>query len=80
MINIIQVIHVHPVNDTMEHDLSMPMYERHDEGVKLIIHCKCKPRLELVTHEIDTSIHALKVIHNSFDGREGLEWAKEILK
>ena len=36
-------------------------------------HCKCVPYVENVE---GTEI----IIHNSFDGREALEWAKEILR
>lgn len=35
--------------------------------------CECKP---IVEHEGGNII----VIHNSFDGREGVEWANEILE
>ena len=34
--------------------------------------CKCEPR---VIHENGEMI----IIHNSYDGREGVEWANEIL-
>ncbi len=34
--------------------------------------CKCEPK---VLHENGNMI----IVHNSFDGREGLEWTKEIL-
>jgi len=35
--------------------------------------CHCKPRVE-------TEGLNMIVIHNSFDGREGVEWVNEILK
>jgi hypothetical protein len=35
--------------------------------------CPCRPRLEPV-HSI------VIVVHNSFDGREAVEWANDILK
>jgi hypothetical protein len=35
--------------------------------------CKCNPEV------IIQSNSEILVIHNSFDGREGLEWANEIL-
>lgn len=34
--------------------------------------CKCRPIIK-------TEGESMIVIHNSYDGREGLEWAKEIL-
>jgi len=42
----------------------------HEEGES----CICQPKIEHV------SIECCVVIHNSFDGREGLELANEILK
>ena len=36
--------------------------------------CKCNPRVII---EFDSEII---VVHNSFDGREGVEWANELLK
>lgn len=34
--------------------------------------CPCHPKVDIVEQDII-------VIHNSFDGREGVEWANEIL-
>lgn len=62
------VYHVYPVNDLKEHDLHtwpLPF-----DGYSC--DCKCKPRIE----EVDLSFI---VVHNSFDGREGVEWVNEIL-
>lgn len=56
------MIHVTPLNDTEEHDLS-------DAGNT----CKCNPEVII---ESDSEII---VVHNAFDGREGVEWANEIL-
>lgn len=56
------MIHVTPLNDTEEHDLS-------DTGNT----CKCNPEVII---ESDSEII---VVHNAFDGREGVEWANEIL-
>jgi len=36
--------------------------------------CECEPRVII---EPDSEI---VVVHNSFDGREGIEWTNEILK
>lgn len=51
-----------------------PVDEEKDHELQHILYpfCKCLPREEVVG---DTLI----IIHNSFDGREGLEMAKEIL-
>lgn len=34
--------------------------------------CKCKPKIEVLEDRI-------LIIHNSFDGREAVEWANEII-
>jgi hypothetical protein len=34
--------------------------------------CECEPKVE----ESDGNVF---IVHNSYDGREGVEWAKEIL-
>ena len=46
-----------------------PHEERYMDGYE----CKCEPRIEVIN---DTVL----VIHNSFDGREGVEIVNEILK
>jgi hypothetical protein len=56
------MIHVSPIDDLEEHDLT-------DTGNT----CKCNPTIII---EDDSDII---VVHNSFDGREGIEWANEIL-
>lgn len=43
--------------------------ESHEEATT----CKCDPRVEHVNGN-------MVVIHNSFDGREGVEWVEEVLK
>lgn len=43
--------------------------EEHEESST----CKCEPIVEFVNGE-------MLIIHNSFDGREGVEWVEEILK
>lgn len=50
------------------HVLPVNDLEPHEENTT----CKCKPN---VIHQAGNMI----VVHNSFDGREGVEWAKEIL-
>lgn len=34
--------------------------------------CKCKPKIDVLEDRI-------LIIHNSFDGREAVEWANEII-
>lgn len=34
--------------------------------------CKCKPKIEVIEDRV-------LIIHNSFDGREAVEWANEII-
>ena len=54
------MIHVYPVNDLKEHDLS-------DK-------CMCNPVVKLEPYWEEAVC-----IHNSYDGREGLELANEVL-
>lgn len=61
-------IHVVPVDDIENHTTELAWV-----GLMHMFTCKCKPRLEF---EKDKII----IIHSSFDGREGLEWANELLK
>lgn len=35
-------------------------------------YCKCEPKIEILEDRI-------LIIHNSFDGREAVEWANEII-
>ena len=57
------MIHVAPLNDLFEHDLTSTGNA-----------CHCDPSIIM---QPDSEII---VVHNSFDGREGIEWANEILK
>ena len=68
MIDSEKVYHIYPINDEQEHYL---------ECVYPAIGypycpCKCNP-------EFKEEGDALLIVHNSFDGREGVEWANEIL-
>ncbi len=68
MIDQSRVYHVYPTGDLEEHHL---------ECVYPLVgnpfcSCKCKPEYQ----QVDDSFI---VVHNSFDGREGVEWVKEIL-
>lgn len=72
------IFHVVPVKDTYEHTVSaMPLKGCLMVGntmcYTIACRCKCEPRIEY--QEKGTII----VVHNSFDGREGVEWANEIL-
>jgi hypothetical protein len=69
MIDPNKVYHVYPVDDLEEHYLEC-VYPAIGHPY---CPCKCKPKF---IEEGD----ALIIRHNSFDGREGLEWVKEILK
>jgi hypothetical protein len=62
--------HVYPINDTHEHDTycNFPVI-----GIPYCP-CICKPEHK----ELDNG--GMIVVHNSFDGREGVEWTNEILK
>jgi len=62
-------IHVIPQDDEIVHS------EETAWNIKDLVtsNCKCHPR-------IDVENGKWMIIHSSFDGREGLEWTKEILK
>lgn len=76
--------HVFPVGDTHEHvteadwrtlnngTIGEDGNAYHDVRQVLICECPCIP---IVKEEGD----GYMIIHNSFDGREGVEWANEIL-
>lgn len=61
--------HVVPLNDICEHIESC--YE--DYYFLPYCPCECEPKI----NQVDGGF---VVVHNSFDGREGVEWANEILK
>jgi hypothetical protein len=67
-----EVRHVIPLDDAGEH-----LDSSHDEDLPFgpcpACSCPCRPKR---TFEGPVTIF----IHSSFDGREGLEWANEILK
>lgn len=64
-----EAYHVFPINDLEEHYLEC-VYPA--IGVPYCP-CKCNP-------EWKEEDGAILVIHNSFDGREGVEWVNEILQ
>jgi hypothetical protein len=64
------IYHVHPINDLHEHELGS--WDRSIVNLPPSCPCPCEPRV--ITEE-----NGYIIVHNSFDGREGVEWAKEIL-
>lgn len=69
MIDPESIQHVYPVDDLQEHDLSChPVLN----WTGALCFCPCNPTYQ-------SEGEGLIVVHNSFDGREGVEWAKEIL-
>ena len=66
----LQPIHVVPNNDLKPH-LTISVGKWPDQP-KCI--CKCNPE------HIPVEGGGLVIVHNSYDGREGLEWVNEILK
>lgn len=66
MIDPEKVYHVYPLNDLQKHYLKC----QYPADGAPFCPCKCEP----VWKEEDDS---LIIVHNSFDGREGVEWAKE---
>lgn len=62
--------HVYPVNDEREHDLTV---NYRPIGLPYCA-CECRPEHK----ELENG--AMVIVHNSWDGREGVEWANEILE
>lgn len=46
-----------------------------DKGIEFCSDCKCEPQIRWIPERSQWQI-----VHNSFDGREGVEWVNEILK
>lgn len=68
--------HIYPNNDLAEHITKCDVYNA--GGIKAFCICKCNPEHKLIDKDgIPTGI---LIIHNSFDGREGVEWVNELLK
>lgn len=72
-----EVYHILPVNDLKPHlDTSKIGNKSVIEGeVRDVVYsmCECKPVVEYLEND-----HVI-IVHNSFDGREGVEWMNEIL-
>lgn len=75
--------HVFPIGDSKDHVLETEWktveygtlinnQPTHNIEQRLICHCKCG-----ATYKEEPN-GAIIVIHNSYDGREGLEWVNEI--
>jgi hypothetical protein len=71
-----RINHVVPLND--EHSHLIDSY--YDMANQLVCRCGCKPNVKAIINECDNYIIGFTIIHNSFDGREAVEWANEILK
>lgn len=65
-------IQVIPLDDLSDHSTITPK-EKDGIGSLNTSDCPCSPRLEFTQNGYTI------IIHNSFDGREGLEWATDIL-
>lgn len=77
--------HIHPLNDEKDHVLEAEWktieigyldfrgHAVHDICQRLLCHCECAPIIKELTNG------AVLIIHNSFDGREGIEWVNEFL-
>ena len=63
------IIHVIPIDDIEEHEDWIGWLDGYPSHG-----CNCLPKIEL------SEKGAWIFIHNSYDGREGIEWATEILK
>lgn len=71
----VKVWHIVPVNDIEPHFEESFQIQDKADPIEYFIGClcKCEPK---ICPEKDG---AVLIIHNSFDGREGLEWMNEIL-
>lgn len=61
---------VTPINDTQKH---IKKYEIHVDHEKVISFCPCRPKKIILEAGV-------VIVHNSFDGREVVEWFNEIIK
>lgn len=63
-----EIYHVLPCNDLREH-----IQQCYPLPFGMGCDCPCKPEVR------EQENGNILVIHNSFDGREGVEWARELL-
>lgn len=68
------ITHILPINDISEHTERV-YYEPSILPIPFSW-CKCNPEIRLNPQASESIL----IIHNSFDGREGVEWVQEILK
>lgn len=71
-----RIFHVYPINDDNDHLLET----EYDMANQLKCRCMCKPKLEFHRSYDGYCITGVTIIHNSFDGREAVEWANKILE
>lgn len=71
-----RINHIYPINDDDDHLLEI----EYDMANQLKCRCNCNPKLEFHKSYNGYYIAGVSVIHNSFDGREAVEWANGILK
>jgi hypothetical protein len=64
--------HVYPLNDLQNHLIKCDVLVKEGES-EVKCFCSCEPKMEVVEDD------AIIVTHNSFDKREAIEWANEIL-
>lgn len=67
---------VYPDDEYYQHDFKVWQRFLEDGTEENKSKCACKPRV--IYQEVEP--FKLIIVHNSFDGREGVEWANEILK
>jgi hypothetical protein len=67
------ICHVFPLDDLQQH-ITQVQRIRSKKKFVYRCNCKCKPTFEYIENG------RIIVKHSSFDGREALEWANEILK
>jgi hypothetical protein len=75
LLEMIPVWHITPTNDLEPHNEWSVQEQDPADPIRwkfIGCECKCKPTIKKVNESI-------LVIHNSFDGREGVEWTNEIL-
>jgi len=70
-----KVNHVYPVDDTEDHDLNTHFREK---GLPYC-ECKCHPNHKEILPDENGEPTAMIIVHESFDGREGVELVNELL-
>jgi hypothetical protein len=70
-----KINHVYHVDDIKEHHL----WSDFRAGQLPSCKCECHPEHKELCPDESGEPTAMVIVHNSFDGREGVEWANEIL-